>query len=277
MRHFFLVVLAACAAIGAAGAARQQKPPDANEIVRRSVAAIEADWSQAPNYSFVQRGVESKHDAAPTVKTYEVLMIDGSPYNRLIAVNDKTLSSGEQAEEGRKLVAEIDRREHESNRERTRRVAKYVKERNQDHTMIREMVDAFDFQIVGEETIDGHDCWVLDAKPKPGYRPTNRETKVLAGMQGKLWVEKTHDQWVRVQAEVMKPVNFYGFIAKVGPGTRFLLEQEQVHDNLWLPKRFSVHVSASTFGFINQNSNDDETYENYRPMPANLAGLEARK
>jgi hypothetical protein len=96
---------------------------------------------------------------------------------------------------------------------------------------------------------------------------------VLAGMRGKLWVDKSQYQWVRVQAEVFKAVNLFGFVAKVGPGTRILLEQEPVADNLWLPKRFSVHVSASALGFFDESSVDDETYRDYKPLPKTSAEL----
>jgi hypothetical protein len=68
----------------------------------------------------------------------------------------------------------------------------------------------------------------------------------------------------------------YGIIAKVGPGTHFFLEQAPIAGNLWLPIHFSVSVKASALGFINENSNDDETYRDYKPMP-NFAGLEAHK
>jgi hypothetical protein len=189
----------------------------------------------------------------------------------LIAVDDRPLSSGDQAEEKRKLGREIEKRQHESSREQKRRIAKYQKERRQDYAMLLDMVQVFDFQPAGEENIDGHDCWVFDATPKRGYQPKDRETKVLAGMRGRLWIDKTQNQWVRVRAEVVKPVSFLGFVAKVGPGTRFLLEQEPVADNLWLPKHFSVQVKASAFGFINENSTDDETYREYKPMPRTSA------
>src|SRR5579872_4519309 len=77
--------------------------PNIQQIVQRSEQAIAADWSHAPEYSYIERDVESKRDSRPTVKTYQVLMIDGSPYNRLIAVDDKPLPTGQQAEELRKL------------------------------------------------------------------------------------------------------------------------------------------------------------------------------
>ena len=269
--RFFLVL---GIALGYASAASPQ--PDATEIVRRSVQRIEADWKQAPEYSFVEHDIESKHHSPPTVKTYQVLMIDGSPYNRLIAINDHPLSTAEQQEEENKLRAEVLKRGRESERERRRRIAKYLKEREQDHEMFKQMVEAFDFRPDGEANVNGHDCWVFDAEPKPGYQPTSRETKVLAGMKGKLWIDKRQYQWVRVEAEVIRPVSLYGIFAKVGPGTHIFLEQAPVGDNLWLPARLSVNVKASALGFINEDSLDDETYRQYKPMP-NTAGLEAHK
>src|SRR5260370_25337635 len=152
------LLLAALAVCGTAAAATQP-PPNVQELIRRSVNAIETDWNEAPNYTFVERDVESKHDGAPTVKTYQVLMIDGVPYNRLIAINDLPLTPGEQAEEQRKLEIETARREHESNRERNKRSAKYLKERNQDRAMLKAMADAFVFQLLGRETVHGQHLW----------------------------------------------------------------------------------------------------------------------
>ena len=265
------------AAISAWGLSAAPSQPSADEIVRRSVQVIEADWSKAPKYSFVERDVEAKKHGPPIVKTYEVLMIEDSPYNRVIAINDRPLSTGERAEEDQKLRAEIDRRQSESQRDRSRRLAKYLKERNQDHAMLVGMVQAFDFKVVGEENVAGHDCWVLDANPKPGYQPKTREGKVLTGMRGRLWVEKTQYQWVQVRAEVFKPVSLYGFFAKVGPGTKFMLEQAPVAGGVWLPKHFSVQVRASALGFINEDSSSDETYRDYKPMSLTAATLGATK
>jgi len=131
--------------------------------------------------------------------------------------------------------------------------------------------------VVGEESVGGHDCWVLDAKPKPNYQPQTHECKVLTGMLGRLWVEKTNYQWVQVKAEVFKPVSLYGFFAKVGPGTKFVLEQAPVADGVWLPKHFNVKVKASALGFINEDSSDDETYRDYKPMSQTAAALRATK
>jgi hypothetical protein len=96
-------------------------------------------------------------------------------------------------------------------------------------------------------------------------------------MTGRLWIDKNEGQWVKARAEVVKPVGFYGFLAKVGPGTRFLLEQEPITNTLWLPKHFSVQVNASALGFINEDSHEDNTYRDYKPMSQSLAELQVSK
>jgi hypothetical protein len=98
--------------------------PNPEEIVRKSVEAIKSDWAQTPKYSYLERDVESKRHSPPMAKTYRVLMIGGSPYNLVTAVNDEPLSPDEKAAEQRKLQKEIERRQKETERERQRRIAK---------------------------------------------------------------------------------------------------------------------------------------------------------
>jgi hypothetical protein len=251
--------------------------PTPEEIIRNSVASTKANWAQASKYSYVERDVEDKRHNPPMSKTYRVVMIEGSPYNVVTAVNDRPVSPDEKAAEERKLRKEIERRQKESERERERRVAKYEKERNRDHRMLQEMVDAFEFTMAGETQIDGHQCWIMNAEPKPGFEPGDHEGHVLKGMKGQLWIDKASYQWVKVHAEVVRPVSFFGFLAKVGPGTAFDLQQEPIADGVWLPKAFNVRVRASALGFVNENSEQSETYLDYQPMPQALALLESTK
>lgn len=267
-----LFVALAAAAVGIANAA-----PNPEEIVRKSVDAIKSDWAEAPKYSYLERDVESKRRSPSMAKTYRVLMIGGSPYNVVTAMNDEPLSPDEKAAEQRKLQREIEKRRNESERERQKRIAKYQRENTRDHQMLEEMVDAFQFHLTGETVVDGHACWVLDAESRPGYEPGNHEGRVLKGMKGRLWIDQTTNQWVKVHAEVVKPVSFFGFLAKVGPGTEFDLEQAPVADGVWLPKAFNVRVNASALGFFNQDSVENDTYRDYQPMPHASALLQSTK
>jgi hypothetical protein len=236
-------------------------PDRAAEIVRRSVANTNADWAAAPKYEFTERDIVTRR-GQHTTKTYRVMMIEGSPYNKLTAINGQALSPAQQAAEDRKLEQESSRRHAEPSTERQKRIAQYERERHQDHALMAEMVKAFNFKLTGEETINGRRCFVLDATPKPEYEPPNHETRVLKGMRGKMWVDEQAYQWVKVHAEVFRPVTFGLFIARVGPGTEFTLESKPVEGNLWLPAHFSMTVNARVL-VLSKRSADDETYTNY--------------
>ena len=94
---------------------------------------------------------------------------------------------------------------------------------------------------------------------------------MLTGMRGTLWIDQATYQWVKVEAEVFRPVSMYGFIAKVEPGTRFILEQQPVNEKVWLPKRLQVTVRATALGLFKENSTEDDSFHNYQPMPGALA------
>lgn len=241
--------------------------PDAKDIIKRSVQANDADWKAAPQYSYL----EADSVAGKLKKTVEIVMIDGSPYQKVVALNGVPLSADRKRQEDSKLQAEISRRQRESSASRARRIGKYTRGRQDDHLLMQQMINAFDFKLVGEEKFAGHDSYVLEATPRPGYKPINEKAKVLTGMKGKLWVDKTGYHWVKVQADVIKPVNVGFGIAKVGPGTRFELEQAPVDGNRWLPKRFVEVVNAKVVGFKHR-SNIEEVYSNYRraDLQANL-------
>ncbi len=195
-------------------------------------------------------------------------MIEGSPYNRLIALNDEPLSHTQQQQEQSKLNREIQRRQNESRREKQARISKYQNERAEEHLLMQQMVDAFTFSLGGEQKVNGVDCYVLDAVPNPDYRPPLEKAKVLTRMKGRLWVEKTQFHWAKVEAQVTSPVEFGLFIAKVKPGTMFELDQAPI-GNVWLPKRFTQSVNASVFGIYGMRSKEEEDYSGYRQTTLN--------
>src|SRR5579883_2823988 len=102
-----------------AGIGVQAQQIDTKALVQRSVKMTEADWAKAPQFRFRERDV-----TAQGTRTYEVVMIDGSQYNKLVARNDQPLSPDEQKREEEKLQAEITRRQQESPEQRARRIAK---------------------------------------------------------------------------------------------------------------------------------------------------------
>jgi hypothetical protein len=235
------------------------------QMVRVSIASTEADWKATPHFSFTERDADVK-GGITTSKTYRVCMIDGSPYSRLIALGDEPLSAAQETWESEKLRKEIAKRASESSRERTKRLTEYQKNRDRMFALVQEMAEAFDFRLVGEQKLDNYDVDVFEASPRPGYQPKSRETKVLTGMKGTLWIDKETYQWVRVEADAIKPVWMGWFIAEISPGTRFLLEQAPVTKKFWLPEHFSIEVKARVL-WLKKSYSHDETYRDYRSLP----------
>jgi len=194
-------------------------------------------------------------------------MIEGSTYNKLIAANGRPVTAAQAQAEEQRLQQEIKRRRSESPSARQKRLAEYQTERRQDHALMSEMVKAFDYTLIGEESVNGRRCFVLQANPKPGYNPPNRDTQVLRGMRGQMWVDAEQYQWARVHAEVFRPVSFGLFFAQVKPGTEFTLEQKSVDGKLWLPSHFAMKLKARVF-LSSRTSADDEVYSDYRHTTA---------
>lgn len=261
-------LLIALAMAPAFGGAEDAKRPDALEIIKKSVAVHAADWKAQPEYSYRERDGKSKIDSSGQVRieqsrTYEVMMIEGSPYNRVVAINDEALPRAQEQQEQNKLNREIKRRQHESPSERSARVSKYQNERSDEHLLMQQLVAAFDFRLAREERLNGIECYVFDASPKPSYHPPVDKARVLKAMKGQLWVEKNEYHWAKVEAEVTQPVEFALFLARVKPGTKFELDQAPV-GNIWLPKRFVQSINATVLGLYGMRSMEEEDYSEYQ-------------
>lgn len=237
--------------------------PNPSYIIQRSVEANQRDWAAAPQFNYRERKV---YDDG--TRTYDELMIEGSPYERLVAVNGHPLDHDKEADEVRKLQETIAKRRKESPDERKRRVAKYEANRKRDHLLMEQLTKAFNFTFGGEQTLDGRQVYVLHATPRPGYQPPNRDTTVLTGMNGTLWIDTETYQWVKVEAHVVHPVSVAGFAARVEPGTEFQLEKMPVAPGIWLPKHFAMKAHARVLFFFHHHDSDDETYFDYTPITA---------
>lgn len=232
---------------------------DVSFIVHQSAQANDRDWAAAPRFDNFERDDTKDGD-----KTYAVTMLDGSPYKRLIAVNGHDLSRAKQQEEQKKYRDAVAERQRESPVKRAERIAKYQAERNRDHTMLEQMTTAFDFHLVGKCMLSGHKVYVLKATPHKGYKPPNRDSQVLAGMEGTLWIDQKAFQWVKVEAHVTHPVRIEGFMAEIEPGTQFEVEKRPVTGDIWLASHYSMKSNAKVMLLIPYRGAEDDTFFNYQ-------------
>ena len=232
---------------------------DVQEIIARSAKETNADWGSEPEYDYTDQVKEGGH-----TKTFDELMVLGSRYERLVAVDGKPLTGQQKADQQRKLDQAIAQRRAETPEQRSQRIANWDRSRKRDHLLVEQLTKAFDFKLEGTPTVDGREVYELSATPRPGYQPPNNHAKVLTGMVGTLWIDQKTFQWVKVEAKVIHPVSIEGFLARVDPGTQFELKQAPVETGVWLPTFFSMRARAKVFFVFSRNSQERDTFSNYR-------------
>ena len=225
------------------------------------------------DYTYVDREVENKLDGkgqtkSTEVKTYEMLEIYGAPVQRLIERDDKPLDAKEAAKEEEKIQKIIDKRKNESDEDRKKREEKEVKEREDGRKFVREVADAFDFKLVGTEEVGGRQAWVIDGEPRPGFEPHMKESKFLSKFHGRVWIDKGDLQLAKMDIEAIDTVSVGWVLARIHKGTRVMLEQTRVNDEVWLPRHVTFKVDARVALFKEYNIDGDQQYRDYKKFGA---------
>jgi hypothetical protein len=222
---------------------------DAREVIRRAVAADERNWKVARNYTFSER-VDSRYlDSQGRVKSQEVriqdvMLLDGSPYRRLVARDNRPLQPAEERKEQEKLARSAAERREETSAQRAQRLAEYDRRPEWQREAWRELPEAFNFRLAAEEAWDGHSLYVIEATPRPGYQPRSRTAKVLAHLQCKLWVDSQDYHLLKAEVEVVDTISVGLFLVRVAKGSRAAFEQTFVNDEVWLPRHVWAFASA---------------------------------
>jgi hypothetical protein len=259
-------VLIALAAIACSNPLYAQ---DAREIVRRSIELDQVNWARAKDYTWTARDVERHLDSNGRVQSvhsegWETLILYGLPYRRLTERDGKPLPPDKQGKEQRKLDRYSGKLERETGSERQRRVDDYLKDRKQARAFFLEIPDLFDFHLDGDAVVDGRPVWVISGAPRPGARPKSRDARALLKIRGRMWIDKSEYQWVRIEAQTTGTISWGIFLARLNPGAQLIFEQTRVNDEVWLPKRQWMR-GAGRIGLLKKLAMEEEiTWSNYR-------------
>jgi len=248
------------------GAALAEEP---RQIILRSLDGYERDLEARKNYTFLVRNEQRRLDGQGRLKsvkseTHEVLILYGASYRRLVARNDQPLSAEEEREEQRKLDRELERRKKAAVKD-PRKLAREDERTLEEHRrLMREIADAYDFTIVGEEPVAGHPAWVIDAAPRPGFRPRTDRGRILPAFRGRLWITKEDYRWAKVEAEAIRTVSFGWILARLQPGSQLAFEQQRLEDELWMPAAARLRILARLALVKKYDMEVEVTFSDYR-------------
>ena len=110
--------------------------------------------------------------------------------------------------------------------------------------------DAYTFKITGRETVNGHDCDIIELTPNPNFHARNLMQEALTHATVKIWIDRNALQLVRGEAHITRDVSFGGgILGKLYRGGVFFLEQTEVAPGVWLPSRYQYDFTARKFLF----------------------------
>lgn len=245
---------------------------DLAEIVARGNAMLKSDWAADINYAYIDKE-EVLKNGRMTSRTSQVVYVAGSDYYLPLAADDQPLPEDREKAEREKLKAEAARRASETPEARRDRIARFKRQRAQNEAMVLDFPDAFDFRLLGEETIDGRDAYVLSGMPKKRDGPLTLAQKVLSGMKGRVWVDKESFHAIRVECDVITPVPVYGVLAKVLPGTHIEFAMAPVTESVWLVSELKMTLSLSKIFVFHSTQVTRSTFTGYRVNQDVLAEL----
>jgi hypothetical protein len=119
---------------------------------------------------------------------------------------------------------------------------------------------------------------VLDFRPDPAFKPPMMTADLLTGIEGRVWIDARSHCMVRVEANVLRAVNFgFGVVAKIFPGGTVEFEQTRATGDRWAYSHLEEHITARVLMVKTVPENTQMTSFDFRPMPSLMPYQDAVK
>ena len=217
--------------------------PAASNLVQRVVARAQlvAQARQTNHYIYEKRSVVSELDDRDAViksteKLYEVVLIGGLPFQRLVKIQGRELTRSELERENERETAF---------RQRVTRVDLKRKARRREGLATHELVDRFDFHVTKREVVEGRPTLRVQFAPRPDAPENSTEDKVFNHVFGTVWVDEQEAEIAKLDAQVRGPIPL-GWFGALGSLNTFqaTLERSRMPDGVWVNRRSSFWVVA---------------------------------
>lgn len=257
-------------------------PPGAKEALDVAALLREVGQNQdeiekrVSEYAFKQtetdREINSKGELKKqTVKVYEVYPLPNrEPVQKLISENGITLSAERAAKEDRRVQDEFLKAEREREKDE-KKVAQRRAEREKkaaegkEGTEISPFLRACEFVSPRREFLQGRETIVFDFRPRPGFRPKNREESLIAKLIGVVWIDPIDKQVIRLEARLAEGFKMAGgLLVSLKPGAALVIEQTRMTQGVWLPRFAQINLSVKVLLFGGGDYNKTVEWSDYK-------------
>ena len=240
----------------------QASVTDARQVVLPSVLATQRSWLARDHYTYVERDEDRRLNSlgqveSESVDVTRIVVVNGARFEQLLEHNGQPPSAKEQ----KRSDDDLDKLKHETPDEQTARIRKDQENR----AFLQDVLEAFDFRLVGEETVGSRPAYVLHATPHPGYHAHGKYAKMFSRLEGKLWVNKQDFGLIKVDGHVTQSFSMGLILARVERGSHIAMEQTCVGEAVWVPKRIEIRATARILSLKSLDIQRTLSYTDYRP------------
>jgi hypothetical protein len=259
-----VLLVSAVFSAGCAGAQNSLSPMD---LVRRTIKNEINDSGNGPNFMF--REISEGPDGS---KTKLMIETRDAMAGLLIAVNGHPLSDQERLNE----IGRLDHLANDANDlERKHKREKEDAERTK--RIISAFPDAFLYEnggtVPGEEAMGapGDPLVRLKFRPNPKYSPPSHLEQILTGLEGTLLIDGKQYRIAKIDASLMKQVEFgWGILGHLDRGGHFLVQQGDMGNGKWEITRLDLAFIGKAVMFKTLHIRQKEVCSNFKPAPRGL-------
>jgi hypothetical protein len=255
------VLGAACTLVLGAAPARAW---DVNALVLEAAARQREGEVGAGRIAFERIEVETELDAAgrrqrPERRRYSVEMDGRGLVGRELLEVDGRAATEDETEKSRREDEKRRRAAVEANG-----VTSDAEELMSGRVPLLDLLHRLQFQLVGEEVLDGRPNHVIDFWPKPGLVSKTIRDRVLNSFAGKTWIDVAETQVRKIDGHLTTPVKVLGGALLDLKGVRLVYESREVLPGSWAPCREEIGITATAGFVIGVNREIRFEFSNYR-------------
>jgi hypothetical protein len=183
-----------------------------------------------------------------------------------VGKDGRPLTPEEEIKEERKFQKYLKEQLRESPEERERKTREKLERRvKRFQERLTEAIEVFDFEPLEDEVVQNVPLRVFRFSPKAGYEGHSRATKVLARMEGTVWIDPERDQLAKLRVRFVKTLKFLGGVfGRVSEGSEAEAEGWYDGQGVWLLDDIMVSLNARLYFVKTYRQRIDIDYHDYQ-------------
>jgi hypothetical protein len=211
--------------------------PKAEEVLGRVAERAKRTAQQSPAYEFTRTKQTKVSDDEGNVEkneveTYRMVPVGGKHYARLLAKNGRPLTPDELAKQ---QVGERKRRERTG-------AGKGGHQESMFKFLDKDTANRFEYEVIGREQMGGRSAYVLSIRPRAEIKARGIEEKIMARLEGRLWVDVEDAEVARIETRLTTPFRFLMGVLAVLHDFQFSVQRQRLEDGEWANSELRLKI-----------------------------------